>query len=133
MVALDDPRCIETIRDVAPDGVDRVIEVSLLDNVDLDNAVVGNGAVIAAYATRADRPTIPFWPMLFNNVTLRLMGSDDFPIAAKGAAAQDLTDAAAESALHTVIAARFPLDAVAESHDYVDSGSRGRALVTIPT
>lgn len=132
-VALNDPRCIESIRDVAPDGVDRVIEVSLSDNADLDNAVVGNGAAIAAYATRAYRPTIPFWPMLFNNVTLRLMGSDDFSMAAKAAAAQDLTHAAAESALHTIIAARFPLDAVADSHDYVDSGARGRALIMIPT
>jgi NADPH:quinone reductase len=70
-------------------------EVSLSGNADLDNAVVGNGAVIAAYATRADRPTIPFWPMLFNNVTLRLMGGDDFPMTAKVAAAHDLTDDAA--------------------------------------
>ena len=50
-----------------------------------------NGAVIAAYATRRDRPEIPFWPLLFDNVTLRLLGSDDFPAEAKRQAARDLT------------------------------------------
>jgi hypothetical protein len=38
---------------------------------------------IAAYASRQDRPTFPFWPMLFNNTTIRLLGSDDFPSEAK--------------------------------------------------
>ena len=28
-----------------------------------------NQAVIAAYATRHDRPDLPFWPLLFANVT----------------------------------------------------------------
>ena len=113
-VALDDPHCVDTIRGLASGGVDRVIEVSLSDNVELDTAVVANGAVIAAYASRADYPAIPFWPMLFSNTTLRLMGSDDFSIAAKIAAAQDLTEAAADAALLSVITARFWLDAVSQ-------------------
>jgi hypothetical protein len=74
--------------------VHRVVEVSLSDNADLDNAVVANGAVIAAYATRVDRTEIPFWNLLFNNVVLRLVGSDDFPEEAKRQAARDLTAAA---------------------------------------
>ena len=49
------------------------------------------GAVVAAYATREDRPDIPFCRMLFDNVTIRLLGSDDFPAAAKQQAAADLT------------------------------------------
>src|SRR5208282_773879 len=53
------------IRTLAPDGVDRVIEVALSANADLDAAVVRNGAVVAAYASPADRPELPFWPMLF--------------------------------------------------------------------
>ena len=79
----------------APKGVDRVVEVALSENADLDAAGVVNDAVIAAYATRADSPEIPFWPMLFANVTLRLLGSDDFPAEAKQQAARDLTGTAA--------------------------------------
>jgi NADPH:quinone reductase len=82
VVALDDPDPVSAIRAVAG-GVHRVVEVSLSDNVDLDAAVVADGAVIAAYASRVDRPSVPFWPLLFANVTLRVLGSDDFPAEAK--------------------------------------------------
>ncbi len=75
-VALDQQDPAAAIRAYAPEGVYRVVEVSLSDNADLDNAVVANGAVIAAYATRADRTGIPFWNLLFSNVVLRLIGSD---------------------------------------------------------
>ena len=131
VVALDDRDPVSAIRAVAG-GVHRVVEVSLSDNVDLDAAVVADGAVIAAYASRADRPSVPFWPLLFANVTLRMLGSDDFPSEAKGLAVRDLVDAAAEGALTAGIAARYPLVDVARSHDYVDAGAHGRVLLTIP-
>jgi NADPH2:quinone reductase len=130
VVALDDPDPVSAIGAVAG-RVDRVIEVSLSDNVDLDAAVVADGAVIAAYASRVDRPSVPFWPLLFANVTLRMLGSDGFPSEAKRLAVHDLTNAAADGALTAAIAARYPLSDVARSHDYVDAGSRGRVLLAI--
>ena len=56
VVALDDADAGRAIRALAPDGVDRIVEVDFSDNVDLDAAIVKVGAVIAAYATRDDRP-----------------------------------------------------------------------------
>ena len=120
------------IRDLAPDGVDRVVEVALSPNVDLDAAVVRNGAVVAAYASAKDRPELPFWPLLFANVTIRLLGSDDFPPAAKDAAARDLTSAAAQGALSVAIARTFPLADIAAAHELVESGAAGRVLISIP-
>ena len=121
------------IRDLAPDGVDRVVEVALSPNADLDAAVVRNGAVIAAYASAQDRPELPFWPLLFANVTIRLLGSDDFPQAAKDAAAHDLTSAAAQGALSVAIARTFPLAEIAAAHEFAESGSAvGRVLISIP-
>lgn len=120
------------IRRLAPQGVDRVIEVALSANADLDAAVVGNGAVVAAYASPG-RPELPFWPMLFANVTIRLLGSDDFPQDAKAAAGRDLTDAAAKSALAIPIAEVMPLEHIAAAHELVESGqAQGRVLVSIP-
>lgn len=92
--------------------------------------MVRTGAVIAAYATRADRPEIPFWPLLFSNVTIRLLGSDDFPMTAKEQAADDLTRAAAAGAV-TVDTVVPPLAAIAEAHDLVDAGGRARVLVAV--
>lgn len=83
IVALDQPDAAGAIRALAPDGVDRIVEVAFSDNVDLDAVVLRNGGVISAYASRQDRPGFPFWPMLFHNITIRLLGSDDFPITAK--------------------------------------------------
>jgi NADPH:quinone reductase len=121
------------IRRLAPGGVDRIVEVALSANADLDVAVVRNGAVVAAYASTADRPELPFWPMLFANVTIRLLGSDDFPQDAKDAAARDLTSAAAASALSVPVAETLPLDQIAAAHELIESGrAPGRVLVAIP-
>ncbi len=131
-VALDQPDPVNAIRGNAPSGVDRIIEVAFSDNADLDAAVAANDAVIAAYATRQDRPEIPFWPMLFANLTIRLLGSDDFPAAAKHQAAAALTTAARDGALSIPIGDPLPLEQIAKAHDRVDAGARQRVLVKIP-
>jgi NADPH2:quinone reductase len=130
VVALDDPDAAAAIRQLAPGGVDRVIEVSLSDNIDLDAVVSKNGMVIAAYASRDDRPQLPFWPLLFDNVTLRLLGSDDFPIAEKERAAIELTEAAAVGALTIPTSEPLPLADTASAHGRVDAGTRERILIT---
>jgi NADPH2:quinone reductase len=131
-VALDQPDPAAAIRACASDGVDRIIEVAFSENGDLDAAVAKNQTIIAAYATRRDRPDFPFWPMLFDNMTIRLLGSDDFPAGAKQQAAADLTRAARDGSLFIAIDAPLPLQQVAEAHERVDAGTRGRVLLTIP-
>ena len=124
---------VAAIRRLAPDGVDRIVEVALSANADLDAAVVRNGAALAAYASPNDRPELPFWPLLFNNVVIRLLGSDDFPQPAKDAAARDLTDAAAQSALSIKVAEIVPLERIAAAHELIESGKApGRVLVALP-
>ena len=130
-VALDAADPVAAVRAQAPDGVDRVVEVAFSDNVDLDAAVLRNGGVLAAYATRADRPSFDFWPMLFDNVTIRLLGSDDFPVEAKQQAAADLTAAAADGDLEIRVADPFPLADAARAHDQVDADNRRRVLLDV--
>lgn len=131
-VALDQADPAQAIRGYAPEGVDRIVEVAFSENVDLDAAVVRNNAVIAAYATRQDRPDFPFWPMLFDNVSIRLCGSDDFPAEAKIQAAADLTDAARDGDLRIPIADPLPLEQAGLAHDRVDADNRRRVLLAIP-
>ena len=89
--------------------------------------------MVAAYASPKDRPELPFWPMLFANLTIRLLGSDDFPAEAKDAAARDLTTAAAQSALSVPVADVFPLARIAAAHELIESGrAPGRVLVSLP-
>ena len=130
-VALSEADPAGAVRSYAPEGVDRIIEVAFSDNIDLDAAVVRNETIIAAYATHDERPSFPFWPMLFDNVVIRLLGSDDFPAEAKERAAADLTTAARDGALSISIGEPFPLDQIADAHDHVDAGSRERVLIAI--
>jgi NADPH:quinone reductase len=132
VVALDGSDPAGDIRTLAPDGVDRIIEVAFSDNVDLDIAVAKIGTVIAAYGTRHDRPAVPFWPMLFSNMTIRLLGSDDFPTDAKRQAAADLIAAVRDGALSIPIGDPLPLERVAAAHDRVDAGTRHRVVVAVP-
>jgi NADPH2:quinone reductase len=130
-IALDQPDAAAAIREAAGGDVDRIIEVAFSDNVDLDASVAGNNTIIAAYATRVDRPDFPFWPLLFNNVAIRLLGSDDFSPEAKISAAQDLTRAAAEQALDIPVRTTLALPETSRAHDAVDDGRRGRVLLTV--
>jgi NADPH2:quinone reductase len=132
VVALDQPDPAAQVRGHAPDGVDRVVEVAFSDNVDLDAAVAADNAVIAAYGTRDDRPAVPFRPLLWANVTIRLLGSDDFPVAAKREAASALTAAARDGALSIATGDPLPLERIAEAHDRVDAGARERVLISLP-
>jgi NADPH2:quinone reductase len=70
--------------------------------------------------------------MLFDNITIRLLGSDDFPAAAKQQAAHDLTTAAREEALDVPISPPLALTEAARAHDNVDTGSRTRVLLVVP-
>jgi NADPH2:quinone reductase len=127
----DDPDLSRRIRELAPDGVHRIAEVDFASHIDLDADVLAVGGVISSYASSADRPAIPYWNLGFKDTTLRLLGSDDFSPAAKADAAQALTDALLAGDLRSDIAARLPLDEIAEAHELVESGSPGRVVVDL--
>jgi len=76
-------------------------------------------------------PRLRFWPTLFANTTIRLLGSDDFPEAAKQEAATDLTAAAAAGALSIAVGTPLPLERIAQAHERVDAGVGDRTLISI--
>ena len=131
VVALDSSDPASELRHLVPGGFDRIVEVAFSDNADLDAAVAKVGTVIAAYATREDRPAFPFWPMLFDNITIRLLGSDDFPVIAKQQAATDLIEAARDGALFVSVDEPVPLHRIAAAHERVDASARRRILVEV--
>lgn len=50
------------VRELAPGGVDHVVEVAFGANVGVDAEVLAQGGSIATYASDAFEPTIPYWP-----------------------------------------------------------------------
>ena len=123
---------VEHVLTHAPAGVDHVVEVAFGANVSVDRQLLVVGGSIAAYATNDPAPSIPFWPLVFKNLRLFFLGSDDFPRDAKAAAARELNEALREGTWPGFeVEARFPLESIAEAHEAVENpGVRGRIVLT---
>ena len=118
---------------VGETGVGRVVEVAFGRNLALDAEVIALGGTITAYSSDAEpEPRLPFWPLLFKNVTIRLVGSDDLPEGAERRAVEDIAACLEAGALHPRIALRLPLERIAEAHEAVEGGrSDGRVILDI--
>ena len=115
---------------VAPDGIDHIVEVAFGANIDADVGLLKSGGSIATYATNAGTPKIPFWQMVFQNIRVFFLGSDDFPAEAKIAAARDLNAALEAGWPGFEIAERIPLSDIARAHELVEHPvRRGRIVV----
>jgi len=117
---------------LALDGIDHIVEVAFGANIEGDVEVLKMGGSIAAYATDNATPKIPFWQMVFKNIRLYLLGSDDFPADAKIAAVRDLNAALEAGWPGFEIAERIPLAEIASAHELAEHPVRpGRIVVTL--
>jgi NADPH2:quinone reductase len=123
---------VELVRAHAPGGVDHVVEVAFDANVAADERLLKLGGSIASYATGNPAPAIPFWPLVFKNLRLYFLGSDDFPPEAKAAAARALNEALEGEWPGFEVEARFPLEAIAEAQAAIEGRKvSGRVLLSI--
>ena len=123
---------VARVATIAPDGVDHIIEVAFAANIASDEQMLKLGGSIATYATNAPEPTIPFWPLVFKNVRVLFLGSDDFPLSAKREAARDLNAAIEQGWLGLPVGARFALDEIAEAHSFIEERKGpGRVVIEI--
>ena len=114
-------------------GVDRIVEIAFGRNLALDTEVIAQLGTIAAYASDTEaEPRLPFWNLLFKNVTIRLVGSDDLPEEVNRKAAADITACLGAGMLRPRIAQRLPLDRIADAHEAVeDNRAGGRVILDI--
>lgn len=123
---------VESIRAHVPHGVDHIVEVAFDANVVADEHILRQGGSVATYATGNPTPTIQFWPLVFKNVTVFFLGSDDFPTEAKIDAASALNSALGDGWLGFKIEARVPLEEIASAHEAFERGSnQGRIVLTL--
>jgi NADPH:quinone reductase len=131
-VLLTDEKLVERIRGLAPDGVNHIVEVAFAANIKTDVEVLAQGGSIATYATNAPTPEIPFWQLVFINARIFFIGSDDIPTEAKIEAARAINQALEAGWQGLEIAERFPLDEIAQAHEFVEHPTKsGRVIVTI--
>jgi NADPH2:quinone reductase len=127
-----DDDAAEQIRDAAPDGVSRIVELALGPNLDLDLAVIAPHGVIATYA--ADQPTasVPIRALMTPNLVLRFVLVYTIERAALRSAVDGVCEALAVGALTTLPVHRFVLERTAEAHDAVEGGAVGKVLIEMP-
>jgi NADPH:quinone reductase len=131
-VVLSDSDMIARVRALAADGIDHIVEVAFGANIEADVELLKLGGSIATYATNDAAPKIPFWQMVFKNIRVFFLGSDDFPKEAKMQAARDLNAALEAGWLGFEIGERIPLTDIARAHELVQHPvRRGRIVVTL--
>lgn len=129
---LSDEKLISRVRAIAPEGADHIVEVAFGANIEADVELLNMGGSIATYATNHEKPQIPFWPMVFKNIRLFFLGSDDFPKDAKMLAAKDLNGALEAGWSGFEIAERIPLAEIDRAHELVEHPTRrGRVVVIV--
>lgn len=123
---------IAELRRLAPDGVRHIVEVAFDTNIDIDMEILRTGGSIATYATGDPRPCIPFWSLLFKNARLLLLGSDDFPAAAKREATAAVTELLASGWEGVEIAWARALKEIVDAHEAAESRREpGRVVVIV--
>ncbi len=125
------------IRALAPEGVDLVVDVAIIQNVDLVARVLKTRGAVSVYAnTGGTEATLPVRPLMSLNARLQFILLYTLGTEALRAAAEDVATAVAEGALevgeaHGLPLLRYPLEQTAAAHDAVENGAVGKVLIDV--
>ncbi|MCC9175815.1 NADPH:quinone reductase [Arthrobacter sp. zg-Y179] len=127
----------DRIREIAPDGVDHIVEVSPAQNAALDVDVIANHGSIAYYANNnGEEFTAPIVASFAKNVRWQGVLIYTVGTQAQHAAAEDINAALQDGALPVGESAGlpltwFPLEETAAAHDAVEDGTTGKILIRV--
>jgi NADPH2:quinone reductase len=124
------------IRDVAPAGVDLIIEVAPATNAVLDQEVLAGNGTVASYANDQPAVAVQVRPAMVANARYQFVMVYTVPPSAKQKAILDV--AAATVALALPVGERaglpvihFPLARTSEAHEAVEQGTVGKVVIDI--
>lgn len=123
-----DASATDQLREFAPQ-MDRIVELALGANLELDLALSGPQTCIVDYAAEPADPVLPVRKCMNANVVLRFILLYLVPPQAQDQAAADVSRAVAAGALTALPVTRFPLDQVVQAQQAVESGAVGKVLV----
>jgi len=115
-------------------GVDRIVDVDISANIEVALACLARDGVVSAYSTESPEAklTIPFFPALLGGFSFRFVYVYTMPEAAMRQATEEISACAASGAYVPQIAKTYALDAVADAHEFQESGKAvGKMLVRL--
>ena len=113
--------------------IDRVVEVEFATNIEKVLEIIRIGGTVATYSSGSNlNPVIPFYRMMFMDLTVYMAIVYAMPEEAKAQAISDINTALSDGKLKHRIASVVPMDECAKAHELVESGTiRGCVVVTI--
>jgi NADPH:quinone reductase-like Zn-dependent oxidoreductase len=113
--------------------VDRIIDVEFGANLPVSLEVLKIGGAIATYSsTQVPEPQLPFFQMMYKDVTVQFVIVYAMPEAAKQHAIADIETALRDGRLQHRIAHELPLDEIAKGNELIEEGSiRGSVVLNI--
>lgn len=132
-----DERLADRILELAPDGVEQIVEVAPAQNAALDVQVLANHGSIGYYANNnGDEFTVPIVASFAKNARWQGLLLYTVGDEALRAAAEDITAALVDGALPVGEEAGlpitwFPLEQTAAAHDAVENGATGKVLIRV--
>lgn len=123
-----DEDAVEQVKEL---GADRIVELSLGQNLELDLAAAARHCVITSYANEGEDPTLEVRRLMLPNITLRFLLVYTMPQEAIDQSVADITSALRDGALTEPPLHRFSLDQTADAHDAVEGGAVGKVLIAI--
>ncbi len=113
--------------------VDRVVDVEFGANLPTSVEVLRTGGTIATYSsTQVTEPTLPFFRMMYKDITIRLIIVYAMPESAKTQAIADIDSALQGDTLEHRIAHTLPLDDIVKGNEIIEQGSvRGAVILNL--
>lgn len=115
----------------APGGVDRIVEVALGENMELDAAVLAPHGTIVTYARTAHDPVVNVIKHMMGNQTLRFMMLYDAGDGALADGIATVTDCLERGVLTELPAHRFDLSEIVAAHEACEARVVGKVLIDI--
>ncbi len=114
-------------------AVDRVIDVEFGSNLAEVLKVIRPGGTIATYSsTQVTEPKLPFFQMLYMDLTIHFVLVYAMPEEAKQLAIADITDKLINERLQHRVAHKLPLADIVRAHELIEQGGfRGCVVLTL--
>jgi NADPH2:quinone reductase len=110
--------------------IDRVVDPEFGANLPVSIAVLRVGGTIAAYGSAKEpEPVLPFYRMMYKDLTLRAIIVYAMPDSAKDHAVADINSALAGGWLKHRIAHSMPLDDIAAGNELIEAGNARGAVI----
>lgn len=125
---------VERVRQLTDgEGVDRIVEVDLAANLEIDVAVLRPNGRIASFSSTSDpEPRVAYYPLAFKDIRIHFLQGYLLPPPARRAAIRDLNLWLSAGQLEVRIGARYPLTETAAAHEALESGEvTGKIVVEI--